>query len=100
MEKKTYVHKVSAQGIVAAAVLRRLSVVETRAEWSARARNREKPDRRKADAPDYKFPFISSRIRLFISTAYSSGSSFDTGLAKPETIIVRASSSLIPRLIR
>lgn len=45
-------------------------------------------------------PSISSLIRLFISTAYSSGSSFDTGSAKPFTIIVRASSSDTPRLIR
>ena len=35
-----------------------------------------------------------------ISTAYSNGSSFDTLLAKPLTIIDRASSSLIPRDIR
>ena len=45
-------------------------------------------------------PSISSLIRLFISTAYSSGSSLETGLAKPLTIMVRASSSGIPRLIR
>ena len=45
-------------------------------------------------------PSISSLIRLFISTAYSSGSSFDTGSANPFTIIVRASSSDTPRLIR
>ena len=45
-------------------------------------------------------PSISSLMRLFISTAYSSGSSFDTGSAKPFTIMVRASSSEIPRLIR
>ena len=45
-------------------------------------------------------PSISSLIRLFISAAYSSGSSLDTGLAKPDTIIARASDSLIPRLIR
>ena len=45
-------------------------------------------------------PSISSLIRLFISTAYSSGSSLETGLAKPLTIMVRASSSEIPRLIR
>ena len=45
-------------------------------------------------------PSISSLMRLFISTAYSSGSSLETGSAKPFTIIVRASSSEIPRLIR
>ena len=45
-------------------------------------------------------PSISSLIRLFISTAYSSGSSLETGLAKPLTIMVRASSSEMPRLIR
>ena len=45
-------------------------------------------------------PSISSLIRLFISTAYSNGSSLETGLAKPLTIMVRASSSEIPRLIR
>ena len=43
-------------------------------------------------------PFISRSIRLFISTAYSNGSSFDTLLAKPLTIIDRASSSLIPAM--
>ena len=45
-------------------------------------------------------PFISSRIRLFISTAYSSGSSFETLSANPLTISARASSSLIPLDIR
>ena len=45
-------------------------------------------------------PSISSLIRLFISTAYSSGSSLETGLAKPLTIMVRASSSEMPRLMR
>ena len=45
-------------------------------------------------------PSISSLIKLFISTAYSSGSSLETGLAKPLTIMVRASSSEMPRLIR
>ncbi len=45
-------------------------------------------------------PFISRRIRLFISTAYSTGSSLDTLSAKPLTISARASSSDIPRLIR
>ena len=45
-------------------------------------------------------PSISSLMRLFISTAYSRGSSFETGSAKPFTIIVRASSSGMPRLIR
>ena len=50
--------------------------------------------------PQPMLPFISRRIRLFISTAYSSGSSLDTLSAKPLTIYARASSSLIPRLIR
>ena len=45
-------------------------------------------------------PFISRRIRLFISTAYSSGSSLLTGLAKPPTTMVRASASEQPRLMR
>ena len=45
-------------------------------------------------------PSISSLIRLFISTAYSSGSSLEMGSAKPFTIIVRASSSEMPRLMR
>ena len=45
-------------------------------------------------------PFISRRIRLFISKAYSSGSSFDTLSANPLTIQALASSSLIPRDIR
>ena len=42
---------------------------------------------------------ISSFIRLFISAAYSSGSSLLTGLAKPLTIMALASASLTPRLI-
>jgi len=45
-------------------------------------------------------PFISSWMRLFISTAYSSGSSLLTGFANPLTIMARASASLIPRLIK
>ena len=45
-------------------------------------------------------PFISRRIRLFISTAYSNGSSFDTLSAKPLTIMALASSSEMPRDIR
>jgi len=45
-------------------------------------------------------PSISSRMRLFISTAYSSGSSLLTGFAKPLTTIVEASCSGMPRLIR
>ena len=45
-------------------------------------------------------PFISKRIKLFISTAYSSGSSLDTSSAKPLTIMARASSSLSPRDMR
>ena len=45
-------------------------------------------------------PFISRRMRLFISTAYSTGSSLETLSAKPLTIIALASSSLMPRLIR
>ena len=45
-------------------------------------------------------PFISRRMRLFISTAYSSGSSLETLSAKPLTISARASSSLMPRLMR
>ena len=45
-------------------------------------------------------PSIWSWISLFISTAYSSGSSFVIGSTKPETIIALASASEIPRLIR
>ena len=45
-------------------------------------------------------PFISSLIRLFISTAYSRGSSLETLSANPLTIMALASSSLIPRDIR
>ena len=45
-------------------------------------------------------PSISSLMRLFISTAYSSGSSLLTGSAKPLTTMVRASSSEMPRLMR
>ena len=45
-------------------------------------------------------PFISMRMRLFISTAYSSGSSLETFSAKPLTISAFASSSDRPLLIR
>ena len=45
-------------------------------------------------------PFISMRIRLFISTAYSRGSSLETFSAKPLTISALASSSESPLLIR
>ena len=45
-------------------------------------------------------PFISRWIRLFISTAYSTGSSLAMGSAKPPTISARASSSDRPRLMR
>ena len=45
-------------------------------------------------------PFISILIRLFISTAYSRGSSFETLSAKPLTIMALASSSDMPLLIR
>ena len=45
-------------------------------------------------------PFISRRIKLFISTAYSRGSSFDTLSANPLTSNALASSSLMPRDIR
>ena len=45
-------------------------------------------------------PSIWSWISRFISTAYSSGSSFVIGSTKPETIIALASVSEIPRLIR
>ena len=45
-------------------------------------------------------PSSSILTKLFISTAYSSGSSFAIGSTKPRTIIARASSSSIPRLIR
>ena len=45
-------------------------------------------------------PSICSWISRFISTAYSSGSSFVIGSTKPETIIALASASESPRLIR
>ena len=45
-------------------------------------------------------PSIWSWISRFISTAYSSGSSFVIGSTKPETIIALASASERPRLIR
>ena len=41
-------------------------------------------------------PSNSKLIKLFISTAYSSGSSFEIGYAKPLTIMAFASSSEIP----
>src|SRR3954454_18719227 len=45
-------------------------------------------------------PSICSWIRRFISTAYSSGSSFVIGSTKAETIIAEASVSESPRDIR
>ena len=45
-------------------------------------------------------PSICSWIRRFISTAYSIGSSFTSGSMNPLTIMVEASSSDSPRLIR
>src|SRR5215216_409554 len=45
-------------------------------------------------------PSICSWIRRFISTAYSSGSSFVIGSTKPETTIADASASERPRDIR
>ena len=45
-------------------------------------------------------PSIWSWMRRFISTAYSSGSSFVIGSTKPETIIADASASESPRLMR
>jgi len=45
-------------------------------------------------------PSICSSIRRFISTAYSMGSSRTSGSIKPLTIIVLASASLSPRLVR
>jgi len=45
-------------------------------------------------------PSICSRIRRFISTAYSSGSSFVIGSTKPATIMAEASASERPRLMR
>ena len=45
-------------------------------------------------------PSISSWMRRFNSTAYSSGSSFVNGSMNPLTIIVSASLRVMPRLIR
>ncbi len=45
-------------------------------------------------------PSICNSISLFISTAYSIGSSFTSGSMKPVTIIDEASASVMPRLIR
>ena len=45
-------------------------------------------------------PSNSIVMRLFISTAYSKGSALAMGSTKPRTIMARASSSLMPRLIR
>src|SRR5207248_340564 len=45
-------------------------------------------------------PSICNWMRRFISTAYSSGSSFVIGSTKPETIIAAASASERPRDIR
>ena len=45
-------------------------------------------------------PSIWSWIRRFISTAYSMGSSFTSGSMNPPTIMLAASPSLMPRLVR
>ena len=45
-------------------------------------------------------PSIWSWMSLFISTAYSSGSSLVIGSTKPETIMALASASERPRLLR
>jgi len=45
-------------------------------------------------------PSISNLINLFISTAYSIGSSFVNGSMNPMMIICVASSSVRPRLIK
>ena len=49
---------------------------------------------------DHIDPSNSRLIKLFISTAYSSGNSFAIGSTKPRTIIARASFSSIPRAVR
>ena len=45
-------------------------------------------------------PSICNWMRRFISTAYSMGSSLTSGSMKPLTIIVLASGSVSPRLVR
>jgi len=45
-------------------------------------------------------PSICNSISRFISTAYSMGSSLTSGSMKPATIIVLASASVSPRLVR
>src|SRR5262249_56577218 len=60
-------------------------------------------DRQEVDALDDHYPTepsIWSWIRRFISTAYSSGSSFVIGSTKPDTTIAEASASESPRDIR
>ena len=51
-------------------------------------------------APYPTEPSISSSIRRFSSTAYSSGSSLAIGSMNPRTMSAIASSSVIPRLVR
>ena len=51
-------------------------------------------------SPQPTDPSICNSIRRFISTAYSIGSSFTSGSMKPLTIMVDASVSDRPRLIR
>src|SRR5262249_26401801 len=69
----------------------------------SRALNALRRDRQEVDALDDHYPTepsIWSWIRRFISTAYSSGSSFVIGSTKPDTTIAEASASESPRDIR
>ncbi len=72
--------------------------VELRRPLLVTNRDRDEVDALGADQPTE--PSICSWIRRFISTAYSSGSSFVIGSTKPETIIALASASESPRLMR
>jgi hypothetical protein len=61
---------------------------------------RQRDEVRTLDLDQPTEPSIWSWISRFISTAYSSGSSFVIGSTKPETIIADASASESPRDIR
>src|SRR5207237_10396801 len=86
-------------------------VVRIRREWkpesvevvAPRPRQVLGTDGVEVDLLDFHYPTepsICSWIRRFISTAYSSGSSFVIGSTKPDTTIADASDSDRPRDIR
>ena len=74
--------------------------VERRRALEIRDGHRDEVDPLDESTDQPTLPSICSWISRFISTAYSSGSSFVIGSTNPETIIALASDSERPRLIR